>query len=192
MQITMAQCKTAVSPLLTHWRYCSHAPSHWYIFFVSHNKHRTQSLCYLWSYLPVPAALQPSLDRGQVNGILNRHGVHWEGTQVHWSQESLCTRLLHQLLQAVNNTLALRLSPARWPLTLPWMVQEGFQFTICDGNGAGRLCWTCHRRTNYCTFTGIIVTKVYFTTNWIFSPQYFNGCNIRSFLILELLVLILE
>ena len=29
-QISMAQCKTAVSPLLTHWRYCSLAQSHWY------------------------------------------------------------------------------------------------------------------------------------------------------------------
>ena len=29
--ISMAHCKTAVSPLLTHWRYCSPALSHWFI-----------------------------------------------------------------------------------------------------------------------------------------------------------------
>ena len=28
--ITMAQCKTAVTPLLTHWSYCSLALSHWF------------------------------------------------------------------------------------------------------------------------------------------------------------------
>ena len=28
---SMAQCKTAVSPLLTHWRYCGLALSYWYV-----------------------------------------------------------------------------------------------------------------------------------------------------------------
>ena len=31
MVISMAQCKTAVTPLLTHWSYCSLTLSHWYI-----------------------------------------------------------------------------------------------------------------------------------------------------------------
>ena len=29
--VSMAKCKTAVTPLLTHWSYCSLAPSHWFV-----------------------------------------------------------------------------------------------------------------------------------------------------------------
>ena len=31
LDISMTQCKTAVTPLLMHWSYCSLALSHWYI-----------------------------------------------------------------------------------------------------------------------------------------------------------------
>ena len=38
-KMSMAQCKTAVTPLLTHWSYCSLLLSHWYISFTPNSHH---------------------------------------------------------------------------------------------------------------------------------------------------------
>ena len=46
--ISMAQCKTAVSPLLTHWRYCSLALNH-----------RFEN-CRMWKFLPYCSGLNES------------------------------------------------------------------------------------------------------------------------------------
>ena len=42
--ILMTQCKTAVFPLLTHWRYCSLALSHWYMIGISVTLSRTSQV----------------------------------------------------------------------------------------------------------------------------------------------------
>ena len=63
--ISMAQCKTAVTPLLTHWSYCSLQLSHWYMSHVHSDQEQISSCCEtdLASTVPViPQCMQVGLD----------------------------------------------------------------------------------------------------------------------------------
>ena len=63
--ITMVYSKIALSPLLTHWRHCSLALSHWYTWYI---KYETDK----WNPIAIGKPLLVSLHRS------NMHWLHWK------------------------------------------------------------------------------------------------------------------
>ena len=108
--ISMTQCKTTVTPLLTHWSYCSLALSHWYICFI-HTSCFTDTVAII-CFSTREVILR---DMGDIENhnktqwnttIVNKFGMFWDNYVIYLhSAQNFLYRIFLRYVKPVNSNV---------------------------------------------------------------------------------------
>ena len=114
-RISMVLCKTAVTPLLTHWSYCSLALSYRYMFFLQAGPVKSRSVlnnigrCHAWT--AIPHSMTISSHRFANNTITNQHiriVIPNPFLHPHWTATPHCLMIISHINRTVYRLGILR------------------------------------------------------------------------------------